>query len=60
MKTGKPMLRYLRNFLNATAGATSIEYSIIAGLIAIAIISGISQIGNSTIVQLEGIANHMK
>ncbi|MCB1440196.1 MAG: Flp family type IVb pilin [Nitratireductor sp.] len=54
------MLRYLRTFLNATGGATSIEYSVIAGLIALAIISGITQIGNSTIVQLEGIAEHMK
>jgi len=60
MKTGKTMLRYLRTFLNATGGATSIEYSVIAGLIALAIISGITQIGNSTIVQLEGIAEHMK
>ena len=39
------MMIYLRNFLSNESGATSIEYGLIAGLIAVVVISSVTAIG---------------
>lgn len=40
-------MRMLKNFAQACSGATSIEYAIIASLIAVAIISGVTALAGS-------------
>jgi pilus assembly protein Flp/PilA len=40
------MLRALRRFAQNESGATAIEYGLIASLIAIVIITGVSAVGN--------------
>lgn len=47
----------LKKFLASRSGATAIEYGLIAMLIAVAAIGGITTVGESTVVQLEGIAD---
>ena len=42
-----PVIRYVRRFRDDESGATSIEYSLIAGLIGLAIISAASSIGSN-------------
>ncbi|MGI9351188.1 MAG: Flp family type IVb pilin [Rhizobiaceae bacterium] len=37
-----------RKFLNSMAGSTAIEYAIIAGLVSIAIVVGVTNVGSST------------
>ena len=40
-------------------GATAIEYGLIATLVVVAIIGGITALGNATILQLTNLADHM-
>jgi pilus assembly protein Flp/PilA len=44
----------LREFLNDEAGATAIEYSMIAGAISILIVGGITSIGDSISIKFLG------
>lgn len=39
----------LRNFLNNKSGATAIEYAMIALLISVAIVAGVTKIGGSLV-----------
>jgi pilus assembly protein Flp/PilA len=41
------MKNLMKKFLNNKSGATAIEYGLIAALIAVAVIGGVSQLGNS-------------
>lgn len=41
------MQNLIKNFINDESGATAIEYGLIAALIAVAMIAGASQLGNS-------------
>ena len=43
MKTTKPLLRFLRD----RSGATAIEYGLIAAVICLAVIGGVSSLGQS-------------
>lgn len=47
----------IKRFLMDTSGATAIEYGLIATLIAASIIGGITAVGDSSVVQLEGVAD---
>jgi pilus assembly protein Flp/PilA len=44
MKTAQVIL----NFLNNRSGATAIEYALIAGIICLAIVAGVTAVGEST------------
>ena len=41
------MMRFVRRFLSDAAGATAIEYALVASLISITIIAGATAIGTS-------------
>lgn len=41
------MSKIIKNFLNDEEGATAIEYGLIAGLLAVAIIAGVTSIGTN-------------
>lgn len=47
-------------FLRDESGATAIEYGLIASLVAVAIISGASTLGNTLSNTFKGLANNMK
>jgi pilus assembly protein Flp/PilA len=50
------MKNLFKKFLNNKSGATAIEYGLIAALIAVAVIGGVSQLGgsaNSTFMEIE-------
>ncbi len=49
----------LRRFIADESGATAIEYGLIATLIVVAIIGGITAVGNATVLELNNIASHM-
>lgn len=49
----------VKRFLKDTSGATAIEYGLIASLIVVVIIGGITAVGNSTVLTLNNIADHM-
>ena len=53
------MIKTLKNFLRDRQGATAIEYALIAGLISIAIITGASQIGTSSIMNMDALSSAM-
>lgn len=46
-----------RSFIDDTAGATAIEYALIAGLIGLAIVAFVSQIGSSLQTIFQNVAN---
>ncbi|OYX50474.1 MAG: fimbrial protein [Alphaproteobacteria bacterium 32-64-14] len=51
------MKNLMKKFLNNKSGATAIEYGLIAALIAVAVIGGVSQLGqsaNSTFTTISG------
>jgi pilus assembly protein Flp/PilA len=56
MHSGEAKMKNLmKKFLNNKSGATAIEYGLIAALIAVAVIGGVSQLGgsaNSTFVTI--------
>jgi len=47
--------RFIRN----VSGAVAIEYGLVLLLVAAAIIGGITAVGNSSILQLRGISEHL-
>jgi pilus assembly protein Flp/PilA len=47
MHSGEAKMKNLFKFLKNKSGATAIEYGLIAALIAVAVIGGVSQLGNS-------------
>ena len=49
----------LKKFWQDDSGATAIEYGLIATLIVVAVIAGISAVGNATILQMTNIADHL-
>ena len=49
------MTNFIKNFWNDEEGATAIEYGLIAGLIAVAIIAAVTNVGK----QLEGIFDYI-
>lgn len=49
----------LYRFLKDERGATAIEYGLIATLIVVAIIGGITAVGNATIYHLNNIAGNL-
>lgn len=53
------MKKLLQRFRDDESGATAIEYGLIAALIALAIVTGASMLGNALNVQFEGIANEL-
>jgi pilus assembly protein Flp/PilA len=58
MKKGKmSMKKFFFNFLNSGRGTTSIEYAIIASLVAVAIIAAVANIGASVTALFAQVAN---
>ena len=49
----------IKKFWSDESGATAIEYELIATLIVVAVIGGITAVGNATILQLNSIASNM-
>lgn len=49
----------IKQFLVNERGSTAIEYGLIAALIVIVIIAGITAVGNATILQLGNIADKL-
>lgn len=50
------MTNLIKRFKNDESGATAIEYGLIAGLIAVAIIVGAGNLGNALDAQFNGLA----
>jgi pilus assembly protein Flp/PilA len=50
----------LKQFLNDTRAATAIEYGLIAGLIAVAIISGVSAVGTKLSGTFDALSSALK
>jgi pilus assembly protein Flp/PilA len=53
------MAHIFARFVKDESGATAIEYGLIAALIALAIITGATALGNKLNAQFNGIANKM-
>jgi pilus assembly protein Flp/PilA len=51
-----PMINLVRRFVRDDAGATAIEYGLIAALIAVAIIASATQVGSAIANQILGVA----
>ena len=51
------MLELIGRFVRNESGATAIEYGLIAGLISIVIITGVTLVGNNLSTVFAGIAN---
>ncbi len=54
------MLRLLKTFLANESGATAIEYSLIASLIALAIITAVSSVGNKLKAPFNEVTSNLK
>jgi pilus assembly protein Flp/PilA len=50
----------LKNFLRSQRGATAIEYGLIAALIAVAIISGVSAVGSRLSTSFDTVQTNLK
>jgi pilus assembly protein Flp/PilA len=53
------MIHVLKRFLASEDGATAIEYGLIAGLIAVAIITAISTVGTNLATKFNQVANNL-
>jgi pilus assembly protein Flp/PilA len=53
------MTNLMTRFLNDESGATAIEYGLIAGLIAVAIITGATSLGNSLDDMFSGLSTKL-
>ncbi len=53
------MTNLMARFLNDESGATAIEYGLIAGLIAVAIITGATALGNSLDSMFNGLSSKL-
>jgi pilus assembly protein Flp/PilA len=59
--TGDAAMRaILKNFISSQSGATAIEYGLIAALIAIVIITGLTTLGTNLNTQLASIATSLR
>ncbi len=54
------MRKIFRTFLHNTAGATAIEYGLLAALIAVAVISGVTMVGTSLSTSFTSLATSLK
>lgn len=54
------MTKLLERFMNDESGATAIEYGLIAGLIAVAIIAGAEELGGALEDQFEDLADEIE
>ncbi len=50
-------MTFLHRFLRDESGATAIEYSLIAGFIALIVIGGLRTIGQQLVPKYQGVAN---
>lgn len=57
--SGRKGLAVFNRFIRNESGATAIEYGLIATLIVVAVIGGITAVGNATILQMNNIASHL-
>jgi pilus assembly protein Flp/PilA len=53
------MSKIFARFVKDESGATAIEYGLIAGLIAVVIISAISQVGTKLSAKFNAVANNL-
>lgn len=53
------LLAAMRNFTECESGATAIEYGLIAGLIAVAIITSVSPVGSNLTHKFSEVANNL-
>lgn len=53
------MSKLLFKFARDDSGATAIEYGLIAALVVVAVIGGISAVGQASILTLSNIATHL-
>jgi pilus assembly protein Flp/PilA len=56
---GKTMKNTMKKFLKNKSGATAIEYGLIAALIAVAIIGGVTQLGSNANTTFKTVAEKM-
>ena len=54
------MRKLLQNFLKNESGATAIEYGLIAALIAVVIITGVTAVGTSLNATFNGISTSLR
>lgn len=54
------MTKFVTRFLKDESGATAIEYGLIAALIAVVIITGVSALGTNLNAKFKGIADTIK
>ncbi len=50
------MIRRIKNFLRCQSGATAIEYSLVAGMIALVIIAAVTQLGSGLLTFFQEVA----
>lgn len=50
-------MKQLRLFLKASSGATAIEYAMVAGLLSIAIIAGVTAVGTALAARLQSVGD---
>jgi pilus assembly protein Flp/PilA len=48
-----------KKFIKDERGATAIEYGLIAALIVVAVIGGITSVGQSSVLTMSNIADHL-
>lgn len=53
------MSKFIKNFINDESGATAIEYGLIAALIAVVIITGVTLLGNNLNATFLNIAGNL-
>ncbi|MEQ8557914.1 MAG: Flp family type IVb pilin [Henriciella sp.] len=49
--------RLCKNFIASQAGATAVEYALLIGLLVLAIVGGVTQVGATTNTNFEAAAN---
>lgn len=57
---GDQIMKFVRNMLKDTKGATAIEYGLIAALIAVAAIAAMGQLGNKLNATFNNVSTSMK
>jgi pilus assembly protein Flp/PilA len=59
MRSGEAKMKNVVRFLKSKSGATAIEYGLIAALIAVAVIGGVSTLGKNANATFETVASSM-
>ena len=59
-KTGRVMKTIIFNFLKNDAGATAIEYGLLAALIAVVIITGVTAVGTQLSTTFTNLSSNLK